>query len=290
MTIMRCFLFVLLAGVLGGATSSGFAAPPSAEAAREVAPGVLQIGTIEDKRIRESSGMVASRTHPGVFWTHNDKGNKNRLFAISRAGRSIATVQVEGPPILDWEDIAIDDQERLYIADTGNNDGDRVQVAVHRIAEPDPQGPAKRVTIDFTWQLKYPNRPFDCESLFIWKDAGYLISKVTKDRTAELFRFPISNQTGPITLEPVGRLPITSPVTGADISARGDLLGVVCKSGAYAFRINGNVAEAARVEPWRTYFKGYQVEACCFLPEGLLATAESGEVFLFTDEAFRPPR
>jgi len=39
-----------------------------------VAPGVLEIGRITNPRITESSGVVASRQFPGVFWTHNDGG------------------------------------------------------------------------------------------------------------------------------------------------------------------------------------------------------------------------
>lgn len=29
--------------------------------------------TIKDPRITESSGLAASRAHPGVYWTHNDQ-------------------------------------------------------------------------------------------------------------------------------------------------------------------------------------------------------------------------
>lgn len=29
--------------------------------------------TIEDSRVTESSGLAASRAHPGIYWTHNDQ-------------------------------------------------------------------------------------------------------------------------------------------------------------------------------------------------------------------------
>ncbi len=32
----------------------------------------VQIATLEDRKVRESSGLVASRRSPGLFWTHND--------------------------------------------------------------------------------------------------------------------------------------------------------------------------------------------------------------------------
>ena len=41
------------------------------------------------------------------------------------------------------------------------------------------------------------------------------------------------------------------------------------------------------MKPVTTPFRHEHIEGCCFVPEGLLATAESGEIFLFTNEAFR---
>ena len=41
-----------------------------------------QIATLEDRRITESSGVVASRRNPDLFWTHNDSGDERREFII----------------------------------------------------------------------------------------------------------------------------------------------------------------------------------------------------------------
>jgi len=79
-------------------------------------------------------------------------------------------------------------------------------------------------------------------------------------------------------------------VTGADISADGQLLGLVAKSGAFVYRINGEVAKAVSMKPFHTKFKHEHIEGGCFVPEGLLATAESREIFLFTNEAFHPDK
>ena len=66
----------------------------------------LQIATLEDRSIRESSGVVASRKNPGLFWTHNDSGDGPFVYAFDRAGRGRGTFRVEGAKALDWEDIA----------------------------------------------------------------------------------------------------------------------------------------------------------------------------------------
>jgi hypothetical protein len=257
---------------------------------REMPAGVQRIGTIENPRITESSGVVASRQFPGVFWTHND-GAKSRsytLFAITREGKSVREFNVNGAQLNDWEDIAIDGQRHLYIGDIGNNDARRFTIAVHEIEEPEPKGALSSVTVKRTWQLRYPKAPFDSESLFVWEGFGYLVSKVVNDAKAEIYRFPLTNQPAPVTLEFVTKLKIESPVTAADISADGRLLGLLAKSGPYVYEIYGNILAAGKEKPLHTKFKHEHIEACCFVPEGLLATAENREIFLFTDPGFRP--
>jgi hypothetical protein len=91
----------------------------------------------------------------------------------------------------------------------------------------------------------------------------------------------------PLRLELVATTKIESPVTGADISADGHLLGLVSKAGAHVYRIDGDVARVSEVEPHQTKLKDQHIEGCCFVPDGLLATSERRNIFLFTDPAFR---
>ena len=65
-------------------------------------------------------------------------------------------------------------------------------------------------------------------------------------RTRKIFRFPLKETNEPLTLELVATTKIKSPVTGADISADGKLLGLVSKNGAYVFRIDGDVARVSK--------------------------------------------
>lgn len=255
-------------------------------AAREAAPGVWQVGNIAPLAITESSGLVPCRGSTNTFWTHND-GRRRTLYAITRTGQPIAEFFVDAPLVEDWEDIARDGDGNLYLADIGNNDARRNRLAVHQFAEPDPQKPGTAVTVTRSWQLTFPNKPFDCESLFIWKEYGYVISKVFKDEQAEIYRFSLATTKESVLLEFVAKLPVTSPVTGADVSPDGQMLGMVCKNGAYLFRIEGDISRVATAAPMRVKFREGQLEGCCLVPEGLLATSEKREIFLFTTEAFR---
>jgi hypothetical protein len=276
-------LFSLLTAALTGCNA---AEPPPAQ---EIAPGVQLIGQISDPRIKESSGVIASRQYANIFWTHNDGGGpkKQVLYAIDRKGVTHAAFPVTGPTFHDWEDIAIDDAGHIYLGDIGNNDAKRDTLAVYEIDEPDPAASTGDVSPKRGWMLKFPGAPFDCESLFIWKDYGYVISKVFDKGRAQVFRFPLKETTEPLTIELVATTKIESPVTGADISADGNLLCLVAKSGAYVYRIDGDVARVNEVEPHHTKLEGKHIEGCCFVPDGLLATSEPRQIYLFTDPAFR---
>jgi hypothetical protein len=247
---------------------------------------VRQVGTISDRFIIESSGVVACGTDTNVFWTHND-GKNPVLYAINRAGESVDQFVIAGITVTDWEDIARDDRGSLYLADIGNNNARRATLAVHRLDEPEPRQSQRVLRPNRSWNLRFPDKPFDCESIFIWRDHGYLISKVFQDEQAAIYRFALTNASSPITLEKVAQLPVTSPVTGADMSPDGTRLGLVCNSGAYIFQIDGDVSRAGQVTPLFAKFREGQIEGCCFVPEGLLAVSEKREIFLFDDGAFR---
>jgi hypothetical protein len=265
---------LLLASLLAAFVNACNAAEPG----QEIAHGVRLFAYIRDSRIKESSGVVASRRYADVFWTHNDGGGpkKQVLYAIDRGGNTRASFPVIGVTLHDWEDIAIDSAGHLYIGDIGNNDSKRDALAVYEIEEPNPQAGAEPISPKRVWNLRFPGAPFDCESLFVWKDYGYVVSKVFNNARAQIFRFPLKETERPLTLELVAATKIESPVTGADISADGTLLGLVAKNGAYVFRIDGDVTRVSNANPDHTKLKNEHIEGCCFVPEGLLVTSSGG--------------
>ncbi|MBW3629045.1 MAG: hypothetical protein KY464_07075 [Gemmatimonadetes bacterium] len=137
----------------------------------------------------ESSGLAASRRNPGVLWTHNDSGDRAEVFAVDAAGRLMGTSEIPGARNKDWEDIAVGPcagGDCLYIADTGDNDRKRDDVAIYRVPEPAPgarTGPAERLSVS------YPGGSRDIEAMFVLPSGEiYLISKGRKD-TQTLYRF-----------------------------------------------------------------------------------------------------
>lgn len=252
----------------------------------------LVVGTL-DKSIRESSGIVASRKTPGLFWTHGDSGNKPELLAVTRQGKLLATFPVAAKNV-DWEDIAIDDAGHLYIADLGNNAARRDrQPVVYRVKEPavpmttEPVVAKEPLKVDATYKLGYPSAPFDCEALFIWKDKGYVVAKVLTGKHAELLQFSVAGDARPAQfLEKVTDLPIRAPVTAADISPDGKYLAVLSVFGPNRFVIDGHPEKVADAPYQSVAFLQPDMEAACVVPEGVLATTEGGHVLLFTHAMF----
>jgi hypothetical protein len=253
----------------------------------------FRVGTIQTDTVRECSGIVASRKHPGVFWTHNDGGNSPVLYAITREGALIREYVVAAKNN-DWEDIAIDDAGHLYIADTGNNNGDRKQVFVLRVDEPDPRAPMRGdpapLRANVTWKLKFLGEPFDCESLFVLDGKGYVIAKRLNGALAEVFCFDLKPVAQPITFERLGELPgVRAPVTAADVSADGKRLAVLTVLGPYQFDLTAReIASALKTLPRHSAYIDLNMEAACFVPEGLLVANEKRDLFLFGNEHFTP--
>jgi hypothetical protein len=249
---------------------------------------VVEVGRVKSKFLVEASGLVRSRRNAEVFWTHND-GDDGVLHAIRRDGSVVARVRVAAK-FHDWEDVAADAHGDLFLADVGNNSRDRKRVTVYRIAEPDPgAAKANAVPVLQEWKLTFPDRPFDCEGLFVWKDHGYLVSKTEAGQRAGVYRFPLgSAATVRRQLEHVVTLPVDEPVTAADISHDGRQLAVLSRGSLRVFAVDGEIKQLADSSPKRYAIPPIQAEGCCFTPDGVLVIAETGELLLVRAEAVVP--
>jgi len=151
------------------------------------------LATIKDTSISESSGLVASRSTPGAYWTHNDSGDGPLIYAINTRGDSLGTFRVNGAQARDWEDIAAGpgpqpNRSYLYIGDIGDNDGVRPEVTVYRVAEPALSAATRKFTKKSPGstepaeaiKLKYPDGKHDAEALLVHPRTGniYIVTKV----------------------------------------------------------------------------------------------------------------
>jgi hypothetical protein len=158
-------------------TASGLAFAPGA-AADDGSPD--QSFTIKDPRITESSGLAASRIHPGIYWTHNDSDDGPYVYAVdSRTGETVATITMRGiGQPRDVEAISIGPDGDIYVGDIGDNlNGSWDHVWIYRFPEPKQLENATVRATQFT--VKYADGPRNAESLMVDPKTGrvYIASK-----------------------------------------------------------------------------------------------------------------
>ncbi|RZK37679.1 MAG: T9SS type A sorting domain-containing protein [Hymenobacter sp.] len=146
--------------------------------------------------VNESSGLLYTG---GSVWTHNDSGNAATLFRVdSVSGQVLQQVSISNFPNTDWEDLAASPQY-VYIGDFGNNNGDRRDLRVLRVAKTDLGTSATTVTaqaINFSYpdQTDFTprnnNHNFDCEAFFFANDSLHLFTKNWADLQTRYYTVP----------------------------------------------------------------------------------------------------
>ncbi|MCR8577091.1 esterase-like activity of phytase family protein [Streptomyces sp. Isolate_219] len=136
--------------------------------------------TISDPRITESSGLTASRTHPGIYWTHNDSDDGPYLYAVDgKSGRTVARITLRGVGApRDVEAISAGPDGDLYVGDIGDNlGGSWNHLWIYRFPEPKRLRDTTVTATQFV--VKYADGPRDAEAMMVHPKTGrvYLASK-----------------------------------------------------------------------------------------------------------------
>lgn len=225
-----------------GGAGGGGSTCPSCEAPTALAAP-------ENGDVKEVSGLVASVTHPGLFYAHNDAGDSARFFALDEQGKDHGTFQLQGRTVIDLEDASSgpcsDGTDGcLYLADIGDNLETRTSYAIYRVAEPEPTTAGVRSVESEAFPFVYPDGPHDSEAMFVDPASGavVLVTKGKKHARVFAYRPPLSaDQT--VTLEELGEVRVPSAeatLTGA--SMRRDGGGILLRSptAVWFYPVSGN--------------------------------------------------
>lgn len=146
--------------------------------------------TFADPRLVESSGLVVSPTQD-VVWTVNDSGDDARVYGVDRDGCTRVDLVLDGQVVRDVEDLGVDprsDPATLVVADVGDNDAVRDDVALLRVAEPavDLTGPCPGTPVTVTGvaaveRVRLATGPADVEGVLVDPRDGRVLL-VTKAR------------------------------------------------------------------------------------------------------------
>ncbi|MGN6568562.1 MAG: T9SS type A sorting domain-containing protein [Flavipsychrobacter sp.] len=170
--------------------------------------------------VTESSGIIFT---DGKLWSHNDSGNPQDFFNIDTAtGKTLQTVYVDNYPNTDWEDITAD-SNYLYISDCGNNNGDRKDLKILKIAKKDIDTGAivhvnaQAINISYTDQTSFVSSKtnnFDCEAVLSKGDSLYLFTKDRGDGATRVYK--VCKTPGTYALTPYTNYMVNGLITGAD--------------------------------------------------------------------------
>ena len=173
-------------------------------------------------KLRENSGLIY---YNNLFWTFNDSGGSNKIFAVNKRGEIEDEFEIEDAKNVDWEDIA-QDSTHIYIGDFGNNNGVRKNLKIYKIDKRElnnsKKNKIKKTEIDFKYanQAKFEytslSTKFDCEALVEFNDHLYVFTKDWSNRTTTVYKVPAFQ--GNYTVTPIKTFEANGLITGADVS------------------------------------------------------------------------
>ncbi|HPG33400.1 MAG: T9SS type A sorting domain-containing protein [Lentimicrobiaceae bacterium] len=197
--------------------------------------------------LTESSGIAIEGTNR--IWSHEDSGNSNEIYCFDTTGTLLRTLTISNVHNIDWEDMAVDNEETWYLNDAGNNNNDRQNLAIYKIPSPETISGnsvnAQIISFTFEDQTSFPppasNRNFDIEAIVWHNDSLFLF---TKDRSTpftgitKMYVLPDTPGTYTARLADTyhaGNTEETGRITSADINHHTGELILLTKTGLLSF-------------------------------------------------------
>lgn len=260
--MLRCFLSLLLIAATFGCVRDPWTVPPQ--------------GRMKSGRITESSGLAVSLRHEDVLWTHNDSKNAPEVFAIDGSGELLRTYLVPGAENHDWEDIALGLDGNLYILDNTSREDPEHRNVVYIVQEPDPfeEGAIERSRKIY---VRFPDGGYDCETLFVWEDTLYLVTKPWDGSLPRVYRHDGLDRDG--TAHFVGTIPVHAMITGGDISPDGQRIVLSSYRVLIIFEGAASPDRLIQTDPLIYPLNAGQVEGAAWKSDALFLTNEQQEIF-----------
>ncbi len=163
------------------------------EAAEPPQFGFDVVGRLEDKNIREASGLARSQRQGDLLWLINDNGAKAIIHAIGPTGARLGEFDLKKSRNVDWEDLAsfrYEDEPYLMVADIGDNDAKRDFRTLYFVEEPKVK---KRGDEKLDWRVDYvyPDGPRDAEAAAVDIDNERALILSKRDIPPVLYEVPL---------------------------------------------------------------------------------------------------
>lgn len=235
-----------------------------------------------DPAMSESSGLVYVN---GELFTHNDSGGEPVLYSIdSQTGAVIREVFIQNATNVDWEDLAVDDNF-IYIGDIGNNNGDRKDLRVYKVALADiaqsDTVTSQFIEFGYSDQVDFTPNPlnnYDAEGMIELMGTLYIFTKNRADFGCNVYALP--NVLDSFAIQRIGSIASIGLITGATRNSTNDemvLLGLDFQ-GTFALHYQGALLPPFGNTFTRLNFStvdAVQMEGVCFEGNQLWVSTES---------------
>ena len=278
----RTFLFLLIA------LSFGLSCDSYSQSSKKIE--LEKFKRIDEPARDEVSGIVKDPRFEDVFWVHGDSGTKNRIYAINSKGEVLPDeeskgLEIKGVKNRDWEDITIDENGNIIIADVGNNCSCRSDQSIIRVKESSTtdQSTENYEVFKISYQkpegflYKFINYSMDVEAVF-WKEGElFALTKRFRGRETKLFKISELNSEANNEFQLVQKIDFDDEVTAAEY-AFGKLAVLTYKS-LWIFN-DDETEDMFDGEISHYEFEADQVESVAFLDsETVMIVEESGEIY-----------
>ena len=237
---------------------------------------VREIGRLP-REVNESSGLVHNAD--GTLWTHNDSGGKSELYQVDATGNLLETKALNIPNV-DWEEIALGKENTLFVGDIGNNDQNRKDLCIYKIAN----NRTERIGFSYGVQTEFPPKSnfheFDSEAFFWYKDKLFLFSKSTlkSDRTVKMYELP--DHGGQYKIFAKDSIYLKTAVTAASVNPAGTEFALMTYGKLFIFGIENEAINFKRPISCLKISKK-QTEAITYINNtDLVLSNEQGQLFL----------
>ena len=197
-----------------------------------------EITNLQTPDLDENSGLIFYNNN---IITFNDSGGEANLYEINAStGNITRTVTITNATNVDWEDIT-QDASYIYIGDIGNNNGNRTDLKIYKIAKNDYNGSddiavAEIISYSYADQLDFTSNPnntnWDAEGLISYSDQLLIFSKNWVDNRVNVYSIPKTNGTHSALLK--SSYNTNGLITSAEISLNENIIYLIGYSSSQA--------------------------------------------------------